>query len=308
MISRATSHTLLWKSPRTPVTTAGAPKLGWQLMGWQRYDWWEHELRFKKTGMPESLGHLATAAVKDAILARRNVTIAQIEDDPETTPSSDLLTKFALVRPVTVICPERAVIPGSSVRWIVAWLARDARRVQPETIPETTIQATVDATVKEQYPRYNQAPSMYSVPSLVLRHDVTGESLDLVERQVITPDMICASVSEDPAVVQAVLRWDRATPSTYRDLVDARLAAQARAGIPEADRAPLYSGQVEEFLMPILMRMGRGDEPAVLVQLRQQLRRTYGEHAETVLVFMLRTYAHGGTAKLLALASAKVAA
>jgi hypothetical protein len=30
----------------------------------------------------------------------------------------------------------------------------------------------------------------------------------------ITPDMICASVSEDLEVVEAVLRWDRATPST----------------------------------------------------------------------------------------------
>jgi hypothetical protein len=55
------------------------------------------------------------------------------------------------------------------------------------------------------------------------------------------------------------------------------------------------------------MRMGKGDEPAVLAQSRQSLRRTYGEHAETVLIFMLRTYRHGGTEKLLALATAKVA-
>jgi hypothetical protein len=70
----------------------------------------------------------------------------------------------------------------------------------------------------------------------------------------------------------------------------------------------LYSGQVEEFLIPIIMRMGKGDEPMVLAQLRQNLRRTYGEHAETVLMFMLRTYQHGGTEQLLALASAKAAA
>jgi hypothetical protein len=124
----------------------------------------------------------------------------------------------------------------------------------------------------------------------------------------LSPDEICASVSEDPAVVQAVLRWDRATPSTWRDLVAARLAAQARVGIPEADRAPLYSGQVEEFLTPILMRMGKGDEAMILAQLRQHLRRTYGEQAQTVLHFMLRTYAHGGTEKWLALASMKAAA
>jgi hypothetical protein len=58
--------------------------------------------------------------------------------------------------------------------------------------------------------------------------------------------MICGSVANDPNVAEAVLRLDRATPSTWRDLVVARLSAQARAGIPEADRAPLYSGQVED--------------------------------------------------------------
>jgi hypothetical protein len=240
MMTRATSHTLLWKSPRAAVTTAGNSKWGWQLSEWQRYEWREHELRFKKSGLPGPLGNLAVAAVKNAILARRNVTITRIDDDPESAPSSDLLTKFALLRPATLICPERSAIPGSTVRWIVAWLTGDARRAQPETVPETTIQAAVDATVKEQYPLYNQAPSMYSVPNLVLRHDVTGEDLGIVERQEITPDMICASVSEDPTVVEAVLRWDRATPSTWRGLVDARLAAQERAGIPrESESTPL---------------------------------------------------------------------
>jgi hypothetical protein len=142
----------------------------------------------------------------------------------------------------------------------------------------------------------------------MLRHDVSAEELGIIAPVTVSPDEICASVSEDPAVVQALQRWDRATPSTWRDLVAARFAAQARAGIPEADRAPLYSGDVEGYLMPIIMRMGKGDEPSVLAQMRQHLRRTYGEHAETVLGFMLRTYAHGGTEKLLALASVKVAA
>ena len=112
-------------------------------------------------------------------------------------------------------------------------------------------------------------------------------------------------MSEDPDVIAAVQRWDRATPSTWRDLVAARLAAQERAGVAPDMRAPLYSGQVEEFLTPIIMRMGKGDEPSVLAQMRQHLRRMYGEHAETVLGFMLRTFVHGGTDKLLALASAE---
>jgi hypothetical protein len=303
MMTRATSHTLLWKNPRAPVTLGDNP-----LMGWTRYEWWEQKLCFKKTGHPAPLAGLAIAAVDGAIAAARNVTITRVDADPETTPSSNLLTKFGLLRPVTLICPEREVIGAASVRWVVAWLTGDARKAQPETIPETAAQAAVNALVKESYPLYNQAPSMYAVPNLILRHDTTAEDLGIVERQKITPDVVCASVSDDPDVVEAVLRWDRATPSTWRDLVRARLAAQERAGIPERDRAPLYSGQVEEFLMPIIMRMGKEDEPMVLAQLRQNLRRIYGEHAETVLVFMLASYQHGGTEKLLALASAKAAA
>jgi hypothetical protein len=69
-----------------------------------------------------------------------------------------------------------------------------------------------------------------------------------------------------------------------------------------------YSGQVEEFLTPVLMRMGKGDEPVILAQLRQSLRQTFGEDAEIVLTFMLKTYAHGGTEKLRALATARAAA
>jgi hypothetical protein len=42
--------------------------------------------------------------------------------------------------------------------------------------------------------------------------------------------------------------------------------------------------------------------------MRQDLRVRYGESAETVMIFMLTTYQHGGTEKLLALASAKTPA
>jgi len=79
-----------------------------------------------------------------------------------------------------------------------------------------------------------------------------------------------------------------------------RFAAQARAGIAPEDRAPLHSAQVEEYLLP----MGRGDEQATVAKLRSDLRRLYGEHAETVLSFILRTYRHGGTEALLEAANA----
>jgi hypothetical protein len=46
----------------------------------------------------------------------------------------------------------------------------------------------------------------------------------------------------------------------------------------------------------------------LVVYLRRELTRLYGEHAETVLSFMLRTYRHGGTEALLEAALATAAA
>jgi len=49
--------------------------------------------------------------------------------------------------------------------------------------------------------------------------------------------------------------------------------------------------------------MGRGDEAAVIAHLRRDCRIKYGEMAETVMLFMLRTYRHGGTDALLQVAT-----
>jgi hypothetical protein len=142
----------------------------------------------------------------------------------------------------------------------------------------------------------------------MLRHDVSAEELGIIPVVRPTPDDVYASVADDPAVIEAGKLWDRATPSTHRNLVAAVLAAQERAGIVPEDRVPLSSGQVDEFLIPIVMRMGKDDEPEVLAQMRRQLRARYGEFAEIVLLFMLSTYRHGGTEKLLALATPRAAA
>jgi hypothetical protein len=132
----------------------------------------------------------------------------------------------------------------------------------------------------------------------------------LVEPIRPTPDAIYTSVAEDPAVLAAGKLWDRATPSTHRDLVAAVLAAQERAGIAVDALAPLQSGTVEDYLTPLLFRAGKDEETDLLAYMRRDLRRRYGEFAEIVLLFMLRTHRHGGTEKLLALAlaSAKAAA
>jgi hypothetical protein len=64
---------------------------------------------------------------------------------------------------------------------------------------------------------------------LMLRHDVSAKELGIIPLVTVSPDEVRASVSEDTEVIAAVQRSDRATPSTWRDLVRARLAAQARA-------------------------------------------------------------------------------
>jgi hypothetical protein len=127
-------------------------------------------------------------------------------------------------------------------------------------------------------------------------HKADAEEFDAVPLIRVNPDLICGQVAAD--VRAAAVRLDRATPSTCRDLVHARLEAQARLGIHEADRAPLYSGEVEDFLMPVVLRMSPGDERAVVVALRTELARLYGEYGEAVLKFMLKSYRHGGTEAL----------
>jgi hypothetical protein len=129
--------------------------------------------------------------------------------------------------------------------------------------------------------------------------DIRTERLRPISPIRIGPDDICALGAEDPEVRAASARLDRATPSTYRDLVAARLAAQACFGVPENKRVPLYSGEVEDFLVPIMFRMRRGDEVTVVAELRKELTRLYGEFSEMMLMFMLKSYRHHNTEALL---------
>jgi len=287
------SHTVLWRNPRASTTSANP------LLGWQRFEWHRGTQCFQRTGSPAPLASLAMAALEGAVAAIRNVTITQQVENPETASPGALLTAFMRVRPVTLVCRERPARPGVNSRWAMAWLTGDARKAQPQMLPDSAIQAAINALAKESYPSFNAAPSMYAVPSLLLDHEATAEGLGIVEPKKITPDMILAMVAEDPDVREAGGRWDRATPETYPPLIRARLAAQARLGIAEADQALIFSGEVDGHMLPIVFRMGRDDEAVTVQTLRQQFRRLYGvqaggseELAERVLVFCLRTYQH----------------
>jgi hypothetical protein len=282
------THTLIWKSPRAPASLGANP-----LLGWQRFELWDSAAsHFKKVGSPAPLAGLAIAALDGAIATRRDVTVAQQVDNPETTPAVHLLLTLMGVRPVTLICPERATSDAKDVRWILALLT-GATSQEPPSVPEVAIQAAVDAHVKGHYPVYNQAPPFFSVAALLLRHQQTAEGLGLVPPEEITPDSLLGSIAADPDVREATARWDRATPSTHYELARARDEAQARIGIPEADRAFLYSSEVDSEFVPIVMRMGRGNEAATAQMLKRSFAHRYRELGPPVLAFCLRTYRHG---------------
>jgi hypothetical protein len=111
-------------------------------------------------------------------------------------------------------------------------------------------------------------------------------------RTSVPPDMILASVADDPEVKEAAARWDLATPSTHYDLVRARDEAQARRGIPVANRAFLYSAEFDTDLLPIVMRMGCGDEAATAQTLKRDFNERYRDLGPRILAFCLSTYQH----------------
>jgi hypothetical protein len=225
----------------------------------------------------------------------RNVSVLVGWGEPLDGRSADEVVEMVRgLRPLTTICRERA----RSDRWVISNFA------SPMIFPPGAIQRAIDGFVSETFPLWQpRAASPFQPHALLLLQDATAEDLGLVEKVTPSFDQIVALVGSDVEVVEASRLWDRATPSSWRELARARLNAQARAGIPEADRAPLYSGQVDEYLVPILMRMGKGDEVSTLSFLRRDLDRIYGDLGEFVLRFMLRSYRHTGAQELLALAT-----
>jgi hypothetical protein len=100
-------------------------------------------------------------------------------------------------------------------------------------------------------------------------------------------------VADEPEVKEAAARLDRATPSTHYDLVRARDEAQARMGIPVANRAFLYSAEVDDYLLPIVARMWPGDEAATAQAIGRDFDERYRDLSLRVLAFCLRTFQHG---------------
>jgi hypothetical protein len=166
----------------------------------------------------------------------------------------------------------------------------------PGRLPVTAVQAQLTRTVETLFPRWmlrgGIRPDDWSATAIVVRHDVNALDLGLVELAQLTPDDRLGHVAKDPEVKSALRASDPAKPETMAALVRARLDAQARAGVALADRAPLYSSEVESLLMPVVFPMSRGDGPGALATLRRDLRRQYLDMGEVVLAHALRVFPH----------------
>jgi hypothetical protein len=283
-----TSTILLWRDP-AEGDLCGAKGL----LRWRSYQRRAADEFFTLQGEPGQIAAMAKIALGEAFKRHTNVFVGWGESDPATTPAAEIEAGVRRLWPVTIWAPEREI--GGD------WAMSVFGNVAP--LPRGSVERAISEFRKNHYPGWQPGLIEFRPHAAIVFVDRTAEQLGLVPRHVPTPDEIYSSVSTDPAVIEAGRRWDLRTPETHRDLVAAVLAAQERAGIPVADRVPLSSGHVEEYLTPLLMRMGRGEEADVVAQMRRDCRRLYGEFAEVVLVFMLKTYRHGGTEKLLTLAT-----
>jgi hypothetical protein len=189
---RPAAHVLIWRNPKD--SAHGGASL---LLGWHQYRRQDAAKYFKKHGDFGTLGNLAVGALTSdfgAILRNANVTIAWQPEPPESTPAAELEPIFRRLRPMTLVCPERP----TGDRWAVSNFGA------PEVFPASAIQGVIDNLVATMFP--NWAPGVqFSPRGLMLRRDISAEELGLIAPVARSPDEICASVSEDPAVVQAVL-------------------------------------------------------------------------------------------------------
>ncbi|MDH2400457.1 hypothetical protein QCM77_10980 [Bradyrhizobium sp. SSUT18] len=96
-----------------------------------------------------------------------------------------------------------------------------------------------------------------------------------------------ATVKADPLVKAA-----EAAPGgdgSVRNLVEARLAAQTRAGIPKENQSPITHEEAITLTRP-LRTMLPGQERDVLTSMAQKFQSTFGDHADSAFAFALRAH------------------
>ena len=272
------SHTLIWKDAGD-----GAPSGAAGLLNWMAFDQSGQGQGFRRRYGTGQVGELAAVAISQAIERGRNVTVAWGTANPAITSADELEPVFRQLRPALFALPER---PGRTDRWALCTAGK------PASLPVAAIQAALCDEVAARFPRWQHDPrSIWTATCVILRHGTNAEALGLVEPEALTGDRILAQIATDPQVRAAADRVDPSLCETVYNLAVARLAAQERMGIPAEKRVVLFSGQAEDLLMAPLMRMGRGEEAAVLAALRRQLRH-YRELTDFILMSALRDYPH----------------
>lgn len=118
---------------------------------------------------------------------------------------------------------------------------------------------------------------------------IFGETLkaanDVRKKRVEDP---AGSVSDDPAVKQALAGLDTDKPDTMKALQTARMAAQSRAGIDEDAQSPMTKQEALTLTAP-LRRVLPGGEREALTDLGKQIKEVYGDNADKAFQYAIRT-------------------
>lgn len=287
-------HTLVWRYSRDSERPCG----GDSLLSWQLLESRGTTLRLYQTG---PINQLATSAIAMAMVGNAVTIGAWGSVDPAVTAPEDLETLFLDLRPQGLVCPERPVTTDRPTvdRWIISYDGNP-----PASLPAAAIQAELARMVAEFFPPWRPRDTASWIPTcLMVRPNISGEQLGLVEPEPLVGDRLLNAIAADPEVFAAYRAEDASLPETTYALARARLDAQERRRIQPEQRVFLHSGTVESILTPLLFNMmgdltveqkegaNPGEKIPVLTILREKLR-PYGALAEMVLCSILRDYPH----------------
>lgn len=286
------THVLIWHHSADASPPAGAKAQH----GWREYRATDGApFRCVSEAMP--ISPIVEDAVEGLISAGHTLSVAWGPIDPTTVTSAEIEPALRALHPAFLLCRERR----GSDRWVTL---DDSSGIS--TIAAASAQAFISSEVVGFFSTLRQG-RRWSAKACLIRPGVNAESLGIVPPLSVTPDEAIALVATDSAVIAASRRADAAIVGSFGALVEARLVAQARAGIVPEQRAPIASGEVEDLLLPVVSRMlaPTDEAPSAIIRLRRDLRRRYGDHAETVERFALATYRHGGGIEALRAAAAE---
>jgi hypothetical protein len=274
-------HVLVWQNGHS-----GPPNGASALLGWRRFARSAKGTVYRQYDRDDAqINDLASLSISQAIDYGRHVTIAwssALSQHPAVVPASEIEELAFQLKPAVIVCPAR---PGKADRWVISHFGN------PEQLPRTGVQSAINDMIDRLYPKWQPKGPAWNATALLLRPDLDGESLGLIEPEPLTSNGIIAMVANDPEVREANRREDPEIPETVYALAAARLAAQERVGIPPSQRAVMYSDSIVDFLAFPLTRTPF-DVQATLAFLRRQLCMQYRELGEFVLGTMLRDYPH----------------